>query len=110
MHDNLMLAISISHNASAAIMRNGVIVTAALEERFCRKKNYVGYPKQAIDYCLKKEGISGNQLDRIACTTIDNRGLIIKAKTTTQFSLRDFMDYYGEKYYGRKLLGEDCND
>lgn len=105
-----MLAVSISHNASAALMCNGVIVTAALEERFCRKKNYVGYPKQAIDYCLRKEGISGSQLDRIACTTIDNPGLIIKAKTSTQFSLRDYIDYYGEKYYARKFRGEDCSD
>lgn len=110
MSDNIVLAISISHNASAAIMRNGVILTAALEERFCRKKNYVGYPKQAIDYCLQKEGISGSQLNRIACTTINNSGLMIKSKTSTQFSLRDYMDYYGEKYYGRKLRGEDCSN
>jgi carbamoyltransferase len=108
--DSLMLAISISHNASAAIMRNGVIVTAALEERFCRKKNYVGYPKQAIDYCLRKEGVSGVGLDSIACTTIDNPGLIIKARTSTQFTLRDYIDYYGEKYYRRKLRGDDCSD
>ena len=25
--------------------------------------------------------------------------LITKAKTSTQFSLRDYMDYYGEKYF-----------
>ena len=92
-----MLAISISHNASAALMRSGVIVSAALEERFSRTKNFVGYPKQAIDYCLKKEGVSASKLDRIACTTIDNPGLMIKAKTSTHFSLRDYTDYYGER-------------
>jgi carbamoyltransferase len=110
MSDSLMLAISISHNASVALMRNGVIVSAALEERFSRRKNFVGYPKQAIDYCLKKEGIRGDQLHGIACTTIDNPGLMIKAKTSTHFSLRDYMDYYGERYYGRKFRGEDCSD
>lgn len=110
MKNSYMLAVSISHNASAALMRDGVIVTAALEERFCRKKNYVGYPKQAIDYCLKKEGITGDQIERIACTTVDNPGLIIKSKTSTQFSLRDYIDYYGEKYYARKFRGEDCSD
>jgi carbamoyltransferase len=110
MSDRLMLAISVGHNASAALMRNGVIVSAALEERFARIKNYVGYPKQAIDYCLKKEGVRGDQLHRFACTTISYPGLIIKAKTSTNFSLRDYIDYYGERYYGRKLRGEDCSD
>lgn len=110
MRDSLMLAISISHNASAALMRNGVVATAALEERFSRTKNFVGYPKEAIDYCLRKEGVTGKDLDRIACTTVDNPGLIIKAKTSTQFSIRDYSEYYGEKYYGRKMRGEDVTD
>lgn len=110
MKDNLILAISVSHNASAALMRNGVIVTAALEERFTRQKNYIGYPKQAIDYCLKSAGVTGDQLDRIAYTTVDNPGLLVKAKTTTKFSLRDYREYYGQKYYQRKFRGEDCTD
>lgn len=111
MHDSLILAVHAGHNASAALMRNGVIVTAALEERFCRKKNYVGYPKQAIDYCLLKEGVSGNQLARVAYTTISiGPSIFVKAKTSTQFSLRDYIDYYGDKYYRRKLRGEDCID
>lgn len=110
MKDKLMLAVSVSHNASAALMRNGAIVAAVLEERSSRQKNYIGYPKRAIDYCLKKGGISGNQLDKIAFTTIDNPGLLVKAKTTTKFSLRNYRDYYGPKYYQRKFSGEDCTD
>ena len=111
MSDNLILAVHAGHNASAALMRNGVIVTAALEERFCRKKNYVGYPKQAIDYCLLKEGVRGNQLARVAYTTISiGPSIFVKAKTSTQFSLRDYIDYYGDKFYRRKLRGEDCID
>jgi len=110
MRDRLVLAISISHNASAALMRNGVVVSAALEERFSRTKNFVGYPKQAIDYCLRKEGVTGSDLARIACTTVDNPGLIIKSRTSTQFTIRDYADYYGEKYYARKMRGEDVSD
>lgn len=59
MKDNLILAISVGHNSSAALMRNGEIVTAALEERFCRQKNHVGCPKLAIDYCLQKMAFLG---------------------------------------------------
>ena len=104
------LAISVSHNSSAALMCDGEIIVAACEERFCRKKNYVGYPKQSIDYCLDKVGITGAQLSRIAYTTVDNPGLLIKAKTTYKFSLSDYRDYYGEKYYKRKFKDEDCFD
>lgn len=110
MNDSLILAVHGGHNASAAIMRNGVIVSAALEERFCRKKNYIGYPRRAIDYVLRKEGVSGRQFERIAFTTTTYQGIGIKAKTSTQFSLRDYHDYYGERYYSRRMRGENTDD
>ncbi|MDD2932305.1 MAG: carbamoyltransferase C-terminal domain-containing protein [Methylotenera sp.] len=104
------LALSVSHNSSAALMCDGKIIVAACEERFCREKNYIGYPKQSIDYCLQKAGITGSELSRVAYTTVDNQGVLVKAKTNTKFSLRDYRDYYGDKYYQRKFKGEDCTD
>lgn len=105
-----ILALSISHNSSAALMQDGKIIVAVCEERSRRKKNYIGYPKNAIDYCLKKSGISGHQLSRVAYTTIDNPGILVKSKTNTQFSLQDYRDYYGERFYKRRFRGEDCLD
>ena len=104
------LALSISHNSSAALMQDGKIIVAVCEERSRRKKNYIGYPKNAVDYCLEKAGITGKQLSRIAYTTIDNPGVLVKAKTNTQFTLQDYRDYYGERFYKRRLRGEDCLD
>ena len=104
------LALSISHNSSAALMQDGKIIVAVCEERSRRKKNYIGYPKNAVDYCLEKAGITGKQLNRIAYTTIDNPGVLVKAKTNTQFTLQDYHDYYGERFYKRRLRGEDCLD
>ncbi len=104
------LALSVSHNSSAALMKNGEIMVVVCEERSRRKKNYIGYPKNAVDYCLKKAGISGKQLNRIAYTTIDNSGILVKAKTNTQFSLQDYRDYYSERFYKRRLRGEGCLD
>ncbi len=101
------LAVSVSHNSSAAIMCDGEIIAAACEERFCRTKNFIGYPRKAIDYCLKKSGISPDQLKRVAYTTIKNPGILVKAKTNTEFSLQDYWDYYGDKYYQKKMRGED---
>ena len=110
MSNKSIIAISCSHNASVAVLRNNVITSAALEERFSRKKNYVGYPKQAIDYCLHKDGITPSDIEAVAITTINHRGLFIKAKTSTQFTLKDYDDYYGERYYGRRFTGDRCDD
>ncbi len=104
------LALSVSHNSSAALMKDGKIIVAVCEERSRRKKNYVGYPKNAVDYCLKKAGITPDKLTRIAYTTIHNPGLLVKAKTNTEFSLQDYRDYYGDRFYKRRLRGEDCTD
>ena len=65
MRNEIILSVHCGHNASAAVMRNGVISTAALEERFSRKKNYVGYPWDAIDFCLRNEGLKGSDLSRV---------------------------------------------
>ena len=110
MSGHLVFAIHVGHNASAALMRDGVVVSAALEERFCRTKNVVGYPKHAIDYCLRKEGVTGADLSRIATTTTDRAGLMIKAPTSTAFTLRDYHEYYGDRYFGRMMRGEDTFD
>jgi carbamoyltransferase len=104
------LALSVSHNSSAALMMDGKLIVAVCEERSRRKKNYIGYPKNAVEYCLKKAGITGNQLHRIAYTTVDNPGILVKAKTNTQFTLQDYRDYYGDRFYKRRLNGEDCLD
>ena len=110
MQNKYVLAVHAGHNASAALMRGGEIIAAIQEERFCRKKNYVGYPKEAIDYCMGHAEIAGKDLHRVAFTTTNLQGLFIKAKTSTQFSIKDYMQYYGERYFQRKMHGEDCSD
>jgi carbamoyltransferase len=46
------------HESSAAIVRDGVLVAAAEEERFTRRKHDNRFPVQAIAYCLREAGIS----------------------------------------------------
>ena len=104
--NDYILCISISHNASAALMHNGKVVIAVQEERFERTKNYYGYPSKSIDYCLAKAGITGEQVCRIAYTTESFSGLELKAKRTVNFSLSDWHDYYGEMYFRPKLSGD----
>jgi len=55
------------HDSAACLLRDGVIIAAAQEERFTRKKHDAGFPRRAIDYCLREGGISaGAGLDLVA--------------------------------------------
>ncbi len=105
-----VLAVHSGHNATAAIMQGGKIIAAAMEERFARKKNYVGYPKHSIDFCLRYSGLRSEELNRVAYTTQSVSGLFIKSKTTTQFTLQDFHDYYGPRYFLPKMRGENISN
>jgi carbamoyltransferase len=53
------------HDSSAALIKDGAIVAAAMEERFSRKKHDNSYPQQAIDFCLQQAGISADDLDYV---------------------------------------------
>ena len=41
------------HDASAAIIKDGVLVAAAEEERFTRVKHDPSFPNNAIAFCLE---------------------------------------------------------
>lgn len=53
------------HESAACLIHNGKIVAASAEERFTRKKHDSEFPKKAIDFCLKTEGISIKDLDYV---------------------------------------------
>lgn len=50
------------HDAAAALVRDGVIVAAAQEERFSRKKHDPRFPVNAINYCLEEAEIEPSEL------------------------------------------------
>ena len=41
------------HDSAAALVEDGRVVAAAQEERFTRKKFDEGFPRHAIEYCLR---------------------------------------------------------
>jgi carbamoyltransferase len=48
------------------LLKDGVVVAAAEEERFSRKKHDNSFPIHAIEYCLKSQGIDIKKIDSIA--------------------------------------------
>ncbi len=53
------------HDSGAALVRDGQLIAAAEEERFSRKKHDHGFPRQAIDYCLREGGVTIDEVDHI---------------------------------------------
>ncbi len=53
------------HDSAAALLRDGELIAAAEEERFSRKKHDFEFPARAIDFCLRREGINGSDLDAV---------------------------------------------
>ena len=62
----IVLGISETHCATAAILRDGAIVGCASEERFTRLKNDAGYPRLAIDALLRELPHRAEQIDLVA--------------------------------------------
>ena len=63
----IILGISYNyHDAAACLVRDGLPIAAAEEERFSRQKHDVRFPEHAIAYCLSVAGIEPTDLDGIA--------------------------------------------
>ena len=54
------------HDSAACIINDGVIIAAAQEERFTRKKHDDSFPQNSIQYCLEEAGIDSAKLDYVA--------------------------------------------
>lgn len=53
------------HDSSAALLKDGKIVAATQEERLTRKKHDASFPINAIEYCLKSQNITIEEIDYI---------------------------------------------
>ncbi len=53
------------HDSAAALVEDGVIVAAAQEERFSRRKHDARFPGEAIRFCLESRGIGLADVDQV---------------------------------------------
>jgi carbamoyltransferase len=53
------------HDAAAALVCDGKIISAAQEERFTRKKNDSDFPRHAVPFCLRHANLTPAQLDAV---------------------------------------------
>ncbi len=103
-----ILGIVFSTNSTAALLRSGSIVACASEERFSRKKNTQLYPKNAVEYCLKSQGLTVKDLDIIALAGHKanlNYYLVDRDSNFSVFdSVREQKEYWYPKLYKNQYV------
>ena len=92
----IVLGITETHCATAAILRDGAIVGCASEERFTRLKNDAGYPRLAVDALLRELGLTPRDIDVVALA-----GARAYAREWMNRVLHDAS--YAREYYGVRL-------
>lgn len=69
----IILGINAFHaDSAAALLRDGLIICAAEEERFKRVKHWAGFPVESIQWCLDDAGIRAEDIDHICINTNPN--------------------------------------
>ena len=89
----IVLGISETHCATAAILRDGEITGCASEERFSRLKNDAGYPRRAVDALLRELALRPADVDRVVLA-----GTRIPSYDWMNRVMRD--ETYMRRYYG----------
>ena len=75
---SLILGINAYHaDASACIVRDGVIIAAAEEERFRRIKHWAGFPSAAVGFCLREARAELADVDAVAVNS-DPRARLLR--------------------------------
>ncbi len=103
----IIIGIYDDHNASAALSINGEVVCAIQEERFTKRKNEKGFPKNCVEYIMKRYDLSNENIDIVAMSTIARNDLNnLNYPIDAVFDIDDYIDMM-EDYWKPKLAGEN---
>ena len=100
----IILGINDSHDAVACLIKDGKILAAVGEERVQRIKGVGGFPRHAIEACLKSANVRKKDIDHVAVATkrlVPNNFY----NTSATFTIRDHWRLQ-EKYFFPLLYEE----
>jgi carbamoyltransferase len=104
------------HDAAAALFRDGVLIAAAEEERFTRKKHDYEFPQNAIDFCLRTGGIETRDIDYVVFFEkpfIKFERLLLSSMQTFPHSHKVFREamvtWFGDKLWIKHLIQNRLN-
>ena len=104
-----ILGISCGHEANAAIFVDNRLVAAVAEERFTRLKMEMGYPKKAVDYCIRAGRIGSEELDCIVLVSENDPPDQYIVDRISTFSVDDFVMEQNEYWKPRFFEGKDTD-
>lgn len=85
------------HESSAALVKNGVLIAAAEEERFSRRKHDNRFPGQAIAYCLREAGISMREVAYAGFYWQPWKGVVKRLWWLVRYFPRSLQTFHGGK-------------
>jgi carbamoyltransferase len=104
------------HDAAAALFRDGILIAAAEEERFTRKKHDYEFPQNAIDFCLRTGAIDAQEIDYVVFFEkpfIKFERLLLSSMQTFPFSHKVFREamvtWFGDKLWIKHLIQTRLN-
>ena len=95
-----ILGLNLFHgDSSACILRDGVLIAAAEEERFRRIKHWAGFPSKAISWCLSEANIALEDVRYISLNQKQNSNFLRKLYFTisNKPNLRMLIQQYKNK-------------
>lgn len=99
----VILGIHDGHNASAAIVADGKLLSAVGEERFSREKHHYGFPENAIKAVMKDANMTINDISRVSMATKTLPPMYFYTRRNSTFSIDDYWkeqnDYWYPKLY-----------
>jgi carbamoyltransferase len=103
----IVLGIHDGHCASACVMINGRLRAFAAEERFSRLKNDHGYPRLAVEYCLREAGLAATDIDEVAFASTSMGTFAVGLKALASFDSDDWRRIHKEYWKPRLYDGID---
>ena len=100
-----LLAITLDANSSACVMVDGVPIAAISEERFNKVKNYVGYPKAAVEYCLEA---AGGAVDKVLLPSPELDPVLVLTHWTRR-NVQQRMDEQNKYWYPKLYKNQNLN-
>ncbi len=114
-----MIVLGISafyHDSAAALVKDGLVVAAAQEERFSRKKHDSGFPVKVIRWCLESARVAAADIDHIAFYDKPFLKFDRLIETYLAFAPRGFASFrnampvwIGEKLFQKNMLLKELN-
>ena len=103
----LILGINDTHDASACLIRDGKIEDVIMEERLSRKKGISSLPIKSIKYILKKNKISGKDIEQVCVANLNLNHMNLwningEFKTSDWFKLQE--QFYYQRIFKKKKI------